>query len=206
MQRPVDSAQSRRSCGQRLSGRRGRVAGTANPFCVQVAGAAGCRYTSVPVKASAARPDHDHVLTGIDELIRSHGLRRTPQRQATLEAVAAAAGHATAEEIVRRVRRKLPAVSPSTVYRTLASLEEVGILCHAHLGHTASVYHVGTAGLHQHLVCERCGALQEVSDSLTQPFARSLKRSYEFEANFTHFAVLGLCASCARKQRTRSHR
>ena len=147
------------------------------------------------MKASA-RPDHDHVLTKLDELIRSHGLRRTPQRQATLEAVASAAGHATAEEIVKRVRRKLPAVSPSTVY--LASLEEVGILCHAHLGHTASVYHVGTAGLHQHLVCERCGALQEVSDSLTEPFARSLKRSYAFEANFTHFAVLGLCKSCAR--------
>ena len=154
------------------------------------------------MKASA-RPDHDHTLTELDELIRSHGLRRTPQRQATLAAVAAAAGHATAEEIVKRVRRKMPAVSPSTVYRTLGSLEEVGILCHAHLGHTASVYHVGTAGLHQHLVCERCGALQEVSDGLTGPFARSLKRSYGFEANFTHFAVLGLCRSCARRARAR---
>ena len=155
------------------------------------------------MKASAARPDHDHVLTKLDELIRSHGLRRTPQRQATLEAVAAAAGHATAEEIVKRVRRKLPAVSPSTVYRTLASLEEVGILCHAHLGHTASVYHVGTAGLHQHLVCERCGEMQEVSDSLTVPFARSLKRSYGFQANLTNFAVLGLCKSCARSRNGR---
>ena len=149
------------------------------------------------MKTTAARPDHDHALTELDELIRSHGLRRTPQRQATLEAVAAAAGHATAEEIVKRVRRKLPAVSPSTVYRTLASLEDVGILCHAHLGHTASVYHVGTAGLHQHLVCERCGKLQEVDDSVTEPFSRSLRRAYGFNANFTHFAVLGLCAQCA---------
>jgi Fur family transcriptional regulator, ferric uptake regulator len=154
------------------------------------------------MKGSVSLPDHDHSLARIDELIRSHGLRRTPQRQATLEAVAAAAGHATAEEIVKRVRKKLPAVSPSTVYRTLASLEDVGILCHAHLGHTASVYHVGTAGLHQHLVCERCGALQEVSESLTQPFAGRLKRSYGFEANFTHFAVLGLCKDCAKKRRS----
>lgn len=139
------------------------------------------------------------------ELLRSHGLRRTPQRQATLEAVSDAAGHATAEEIVRRVRRKLPAVSPSTIYRTLASLEEVGILCHAHLGHTASVYHVGTAGLHQHLVCERCGAIVEVGDSLTEPFARALERRFGFRANFTHFAVLGECKDCARK-RSRSAR
>jgi Fur family ferric uptake transcriptional regulator len=158
------------------------------------------------MKTTATRPDHDHALTQIDELIRSHGLRRTPQRQATLEAVADAAGHATAEEIVKRVRRKLPAVSPSTVYRTLASLEEVGILCHAHLGHTASVYHVGTAGLHQHLVCERCGALKEVGDSLTSPFARALQKRFGFRANFTHFAVLGLCARCTRTSAPRKRR
>ncbi|HJR18720.1 MAG TPA: Fur family transcriptional regulator [Actinomycetota bacterium] len=151
------------------------------------------------MKTKAPRPDHDHALREIDDLIRSHGLRRTPQRQATLEAVAAADGHATAEQIVTRVRRKLPAVSPSTVYRTLASLEEVGILCHAHLGHTASVYHVGTAGLHQHLVCERCGAMQEVGEAQTWPFAKELERRYGFRANFTHFAVLGECRSCAKK-------
>ena len=155
------------------------------------------------MKTKAARPDHDHALREIDELIRSHGLRRTPQRQATLEAVADAAGHATAEEIVARVRRKLPAVSPSTVYRTLSSLEEVGILCHAHLGHTASVYHVGTAGLHQHLVCERCGAMQEVDEAQTRPFAKELERRFGFRANFTHFAVLGECRRCAGKRARR---
>ena len=153
------------------------------------------------MKTKAPRPDHDHALRELDELIRSHGLRRTPQRQATLEAVAAAKGHATAEEIVTRVRRKLPAVSPSTVYRTLASLEEVGILCHAHLGHTASVYHVGTAGLHQHLVCERCGAMQEVGEAQTAPFAKELERRFGFRANFTHFAVLGECKDCSRRKR-----
>jgi Fur family ferric uptake transcriptional regulator len=155
------------------------------------------------VKTKAPRPDHDHALRELDELIRSHGLRRTPQRQATLEAVAAASGHATAEDIVKRVRRKLPAVSPSTVYRTLASLEEVGILCHAHLGHTASVYHVGTAGLHQHLVCERCGAMQEVGEAQTGPFAKELERRFGFRPNFTHFAVLGECRSCRSKSRAR---
>lgn len=144
-----------------------------------------------------APPDHDHVIEEIDQLLRSHGLRRTPQRLVTLEAIAAAAGHATADQIVDRVRRRLPSISASTVYRTLATLEEVGVICHSHLGHTASVYHVGTAGLHQHLVCERCGTLQEVDDSVTAPFADQLARRFGFKANFTHFAVLGECRTCA---------
>jgi Fur family transcriptional regulator, ferric uptake regulator len=144
-----------------------------------------------------APPDHDHAIEEIDQLLRSHDLRRTPQRHVTLEAIAELAGHATAEQIVGRVRLKLPSVSSSTVYRTLATLEEVGVICHAHLGHTASVYHVGTAGLHQHLVCERCGKQQEVDDSVTAPFAAQLTKRFGFRANFTHFAVLGECRSCA---------
>jgi Fur family ferric uptake transcriptional regulator len=144
-----------------------------------------------------APPDHDHAIEEIDQLLRSHNLRRTPQRQVTLEAIGDLAGHATADQIVERVRRKLPSISPSTVYRTLATLEEVGVVCHAHLGHTASVYHVGTAGLHQHLVCERCGTMQEVDDSLTGPFAAQLARRFGFRANFTHFAVLGFCRACS---------
>lgn len=147
-----------------------------------------------------ARPaDHDHPIEDLDEVLRSHGLRRTPQRQATLEAIATSDGHATAEEIVARVRTRLPAVSPSTVYRTLTSLEEVGVVCHAHLGHTASVYHLGGGGLHQHLVCERCGSLTEVDDADVAPFARTLQRRYGFNADFTHFAILGECRACAKR-------
>ena len=153
------------------------------------------------MKAAARKRDHDHSLNDRGELLRSHGLRRTPQREATLAAIAASNGHATAEEIVARVRKTLPAVSPSTIYRTLTSLEDVGVVCHAHLGHTASVYHLGTSGLHQHLVCERCGAIEEVEDSLVAPFARKLEDRYGFHADFTHFAVLGLCRNCRRKKR-----
>lgn len=148
------------------------------------------------MRASAPR-DHAHSPAEGDALLREHGLRRTPQRQATLDAIGALAGHATAEDIVARVRERLPAISPSTVYRTLATLEDAGIICHAHLGHTASVYHLGTGGMHQHLVCERCGALAEVDPALTAPFAAALHDRFGFTANFTHFAVLGECRSCS---------
>src|SRR2546428_9604354 len=99
------------------------------------------------MKATTLRPDHDHALSEIDELIRSHGLRRTPQRQATLEAVAAAGGHATAEEIVQRVPREIPPGSPSTADRTPASAPGGGILRHAHPRTPADGHHAGTARL-----------------------------------------------------------
>jgi len=150
----------------------------------------------------ATRPsDHQHGVEDVGDLLRTHGLRRTPQRQVVLEAVRSLAGHATAEDVVSHVRRTMPSVSASTVYRTLATLEEVGILCHAHLGHSASVYHIGAGDLHQHLVCERCGALQEVDQDLARAFARDVEKRFGFRANLTHFAVLGECRRCARSRR-----
>lgn len=145
----------------------------------------------------ATRPsDHAHDATDPGDLLRAHGLRRTPQRQAVLSAILERAGHATAEDVVARVRTRLPTVSASTVYRTLGTLEEVGILCHAHLGHGASVYHLGGGGLHQHLVCDRCGAMEEVEETLARSFADSIERRFGFRANLTHFAVLGECKRC----------
>lgn len=155
------------------------------------------------MRASGPPRDHDHVLEEVGALLRSHGLRRTPQREATLEAVAEAEGHATAEEIVARVRRTVRGVSPSTVYRTLGTLEKVGILCHAHLGHSASVYHVGSAALHQHLVCERCGRIVEVEPDATAGFGKQMEKRFGFRPDFTHFAVLGECGGCARRRVSR---
>lgn len=151
------------------------------------------------VMRATSPSDHGHTVDDVDDLLRSHGLRRTPQRLAVLEAVIERAGHATAEDIVARVRRRMPTVSPSTVYRTLARLEDAGILCHAHLGHTASVYHLGGEGLHQHLVCERCGAMEEVTERLARSFADNIERRFGFHANLTHFAVLGVCKRCRRR-------
>jgi Fur family ferric uptake transcriptional regulator len=155
------------------------------------------------MKGRARAADHDHALDDLGALLQAHGLRRTPQRLETLAAIAASQGHATAEEIVTRVRKRLPAVSPSTIYRTLTSLEDVGVVCHAHLGHSASVYHLGPSGMHQHLVCETCGAVQEVAEAVIQPFAKRLRERYGFRADVTHFAVLGECRRCAAKPRRR---
>ena len=55
-----------------------------------------------------------------------------------------------------KIQQQHPEVHLSTVYRTLDSLEKLGIVEHTHVGHGPAVYHVGVT--HQHLVCEECGA------------------------------------------------
>ena len=132
------------------------------------------------------------------ELLRSRGLRMTPQRRAIVAEIMAAEGHISPAVVARRVQERIPGVNASTVYRTLDVLEGLGILSHAHL-ESGPEYHRSSDGRHVHLTCSRCGA----QDSLTLQEAERLKqlivRHHGFSPDLTHFAISGLCASCQRQ-------
>lgn len=130
----------------------------------------------------------------VDEIldrIRRAGGRVTTARRLVIETLLATPGHVSADDIAANVRREHPEVHLSTVYRTLESLEELGIVRHTHVGHGAATYHVGP--LHQHLVCETCGAVVDVPASALDELASRLRDEYDFDLHVGHFALLGRC-------------
>jgi Fur family ferric uptake transcriptional regulator len=123
--------------------------------------------------------------------------RVTPQRIVILEAICDLDGHLSAEEIVTEVTRRLPRVSPSTVYRNLQALENVGLISHVHMGHAVAQYQPADHGSHHHLVCGTCGRTQKIDRKTTGKLQRALLASHGFHADFDHFAIYGTCADCA---------
>ena len=105
-------------------------------------------------------------------------------------------GHATPEDIVNEVRRTASAVNISTVYRTLDLLEELDLVSHAHLGHGAPTYHVVGPDGHLHLVCGRCGRVEEISPDLLREVVSRLRDEHGFEIDVDHVAFAGRCADC----------
>jgi Fur family ferric uptake transcriptional regulator len=129
------------------------------------------------------------------EDLRTRGLKLTPQRQAIVLEVMRAQGHISPPAIARRVRTRMPGVNPSTVYRTLAMLEEKGVLSHAHLEGGAE-YHLAGEGGHVHLTCSNCGAEDDLSLEEAQSLGRLVSKHHGFRPDLTHFAISGLCANC----------
>jgi Fur family ferric uptake transcriptional regulator len=129
------------------------------------------------------------------ELLRSKGLRMTPQRRAIVTEVMRTDGHISPTAIARTVQGDMPGVNASTVYRTLTLLEEVGVLSHSHL-ETGPEYHKRDEAEHVHLVCARCGADDPLSLSEADSLAGLIHRHHGFKADLTHFAITGLCADC----------
>lgn len=129
-------------------------------------------------------------------LLRERGGRVTTVRRAIIATLLDAGSHITAEELTTTVQAAHPDVAPSTVYRCLEALEELRAVGHVHLGHGPAVYHLAD-DTHQHLVCQTCGAVVEVPDTVFAPLARRLGRDFGFTLRPGHFAVGGLCRTCA---------
>lgn len=93
--------------------------------------------------------------------LRAAGVRITRQRAALLEVLAAADDHPDAVELHRRAETEVPGISLSTVYRTLTSLEEQGvILRHLFDGAPARFEHAETAH-HDHMIDVESGDVVE---------------------------------------------
>ncbi|HEX7463926.1 MAG TPA: Fur family transcriptional regulator [Actinomycetota bacterium] len=135
--------------------------------------------------------------TAVDavEILRGRGLRMTPQRRAIVAEIMRTQGHISPATLARTVQSQIPGVNASTIYRTLALLEEVGILAHAHLESGAEYHRAEEAG-HVHLTCSRCGAEDDLSMAEAGQLQSLIERHHGFHPDLTHFAISGLCAGC----------
>lgn len=136
--------------------------------------------------------------TDVIEILRGKGLRMTPQRRAIVAEIMRTQGHISPTALARKVQSDMPGVNPSTIYRTLTLLEEVGVLAHAHLEGGAEYHRAEEAG-HVHLTCSNCGDEDDLSLREAEALVALIERHHGFQPDLTHFAISGLCADCARE-------
>ncbi len=129
--------------------------------------------------------------------LRARGLRISSARRILLEALFAAEGPVTAEEVAGGLDGRLPASDLASVYRNLETLEEVGLVRHVHLGHGPGLYALTRDGAREHLLCDRCGRVMSVDPSRLDAVRDLIRAETGFAANFTHFPIAGLCPECA---------
>jgi Fur family transcriptional regulator, ferric uptake regulator len=133
----------------------------------------------------------------VGDALRRRGLRWTPQRRTVVEVLATSDGHVTGSELVERCRAREPATTPSTVYRTLDVLEDIGLVRHGHGADGREEFHVLPTGQHGHLHCSECGATWEIDARLGEAVAAALRAGDGFELDIGHVTLVGRCRRCA---------
>jgi Fur family transcriptional regulator, ferric uptake regulator len=128
--------------------------------------------------------------------LRDRGLRWTPQRRALVEVLVASDGHVTGNELVERCLAVDPDTTPSTVYRTLDVLEEIGLVRHSHGHDGREEFHILPTTEHGHLRCEACGSTWEIEADEARQLTRTLARHRSFTVNLSHLTIVGRCGGC----------
>lgn len=131
--------------------------------------------------------------------LRGAGLRLTHQRLEVVREVAASDEHPDVESIYSRVRVRVPTISLDTVYRTLATLADQGLIVRVAAISGRARYDANTAR-HHHFVCTRCGLMHDVSDPQLDAVTAPQSVTALGRVESVDVQLRGVCAACARQQ------
>ena len=134
-------------------------------------------------------------LESFRQMCREHHLSMTPQRRAIYEMLIESQDHPCTEDVFERVRQSFPDIAIDTVYRTLTTFSELGLI-HVVEGYGEAKRYDPDVAPHHHFRCRKCNMIidfQETSfDHLRIPDA--IKKKY----NISNIKVVleGICDRC----------
>src|SRR5258705_13284659 len=120
------------------------------------------------MKTKRAKPSASGRVEQMLTDVRSAGLKLTPQRMAIVRELASDETHPTAQEIFERLKPSLPTMSFATVYNTLGALSSAGLCAALPLSPGSGRFDPNMMP-HHHLVCDVCGAVRDVPQSVPAP-------------------------------------
>lgn len=127
--------------------------------------------------------------------LRANGYRATTPRMQVHAELRRAGGHLTAEQLADGLADQ--GVTLSSVYRTLALLEELGVARATRLGEgDASRWELEHPDEHFHVVCEDCSRVTHHRGELVALVTTHLAEDHGFAASEVDLLVRGRCASC----------
>jgi len=137
----------------------------------------------------------------VDELVRrcrAEGMNVTPQRIAVYRALLESTQHPSPESLYREVRQAMPSLSLATIYKTLETLERLGLVHEVPVISDTKRYDANTDP-HHHLVCKMCGRVTDYySDELDAAVPRRAIRGFVPESVTVN--VTGTCPDCRRER------
>ena len=137
----------------------------------------------------------------VPDRLHARGLRWTPQRRVLIEVLSRSDGHVTGAELVERCRERDPATIPSTVYRTLAWLEDAGLVDHCHLDAGPENRHSErfdpvTPIEHHHFVCTACNRVIEFEAAHVESIKQEFAAQHGAAVERSSLTLYGLCPAC----------
>jgi len=136
---------------------------------------------------------------GIKQSLQQQGVRITRQRKILLDLIDQSGKHLDAESLYTLARQKDPKLNRVTVYRTLKLLKQGGLVDELDLMHFSGEQHFYETRLkqeHAHVVCLRCGKIEEFFGEPLRRMREQVESDFGFEILLARTEIGGYCADC----------
>ena len=133
--------------------------------------------------------------------LKTHGYRSTAQRALILQVLEASQEHLTAAQIADTLEQRYVPLNRSTVYRTLETLLDIGMIKSSRMGRTTFYEFLHAGDNHHHLVCTNCHTTVHVHGEDTDAVLTREAAAAGFAVSEIEILVSGLCRSCRKRAR-----
>jgi len=130
--------------------------------------------------------------------LRNAGLKATLPRLKILELFEKSDDrHLSAEDVYKVLLNAGDDVGLATVYRVLTQFEDAGLLIRHHFESSKAVFELNKGDHHDHIVCVKCGTVEEFYDEEIERRQQEAAESRGFKMQEHSLMIYGICANCA---------
>lgn len=144
-------------------------------------------------------PSNHEADVSIKDSFKQQGVRLTRQRQILLDLIDQSGRHLDAESLCSLAQEKDPKLNRVTVYRTLKLLKQGGLVDELDLMHYGGDQHYYETRLkqeHAHVICLRCGKVEEFFGEPLQKLRRQVESHFGFQIVIARTEIGGYCPHC----------
>ncbi|MFA7592796.1 MAG: ferric iron uptake transcriptional regulator [Thiohalobacteraceae bacterium] len=130
--------------------------------------------------------------------LRKAGLKVTLPRMKILEILASHSRdrHMSAEDIYKALLEEGEDIGLATVYRVLTQFESADLVSRHHFEGGHSVFELNEGTHHDHIVCVKCGRVDEFMDEVIEQRQRVIAENAGYEITDHSLYIYGICATC----------
>jgi len=127
-----------------------------------------------------------------------NNMRFTSQRKVILEELKKVKSHPTVNEIYNMVRKRLPRIGFSTLYRNLDLLAKLGIIRKLEVNGEQKRFD-GNISPHYHICCIICKRIEDIFIKVDRELEKSAASCCDNKILDHHIQFSGICSNCLSK-------
>ncbi|MDP3269417.1 MAG: ferric iron uptake transcriptional regulator [Legionella sp.] len=128
--------------------------------------------------------------------LKNAGLKITLPRLKVLQILEQSGEHLSAEGVYKALLESGDDVGLATVYRVLTQFEAAGLVARHNFEGGYSVFELSQGEHHDHLVCVKCGRVEEFIDEIIEQRQKVIAEKAQFKMTDHALNIYGICPQC----------